>query len=173
MKVIAIAAVGRNGELGIGGKLPWDLPEDMRFFRDSTRGQIVLMGRKTFDSLGKPLPKRENAVITRDRGLVIVGAKVFHDLQAAIDFYRSSPEFKGRELFVIGGAEIYKLALPVMDEVWLTEIDGSFEGDAFFHGYADGKLDLPQFSKISSRPGTECDSAPHRYFFSVFRRVKS
>ncbi|MBU6154413.1 MAG: dihydrofolate reductase [Bdellovibrionales bacterium] len=173
MNIIAIAAVGRNGELGIGGKLPWDLPEDMRFFRDSTRGQIVIMGRKTFDSLGKPLPKRENAVITRDRGLVIPGVKVFHDLESAVRFYQKSQEFMGRDLFVIGGAEIYRLSLPFVRELWLTEIDGDFVGDAFFPGYSEGCLNLPEFKKTSTRLGVECDSASHRYFFSVFRRANS
>ncbi len=173
MRVIAIAAVGRNGELGISGRLPWDLPEDLRYFRDSTRGQIVVMGRKTFDSLGKPLPKRENAVITRDRGFQVQGGRVFHDLKDAIDFYRNSDEFTGRDLFVIGGAEIYKLALPLLDEIRLTEIEGDFESDAFFHGYRAGALDLSAFEKHASSLGKECDTASHRYCFSVFRRKQT
>jgi dihydrofolate reductase len=173
MRVIAIAAVGRNGALGINGRLPWDLPEDLRFFRDSTRGHIVVMGRKTFDSLGKPLPKRENAVITRDRSFSPPGVRVFHDLETALEFYRSSPEFRDRDLYVIGGAEIYRLALEAVDEIHLTEIEGDFEGDAFFHGYHAGNLELPGFEKVRSRPGAECDEASHRYFFSVFQRKKT
>ena len=173
MKIIAIAAVGQNGALGLNGKLPWDLPEDLRFFRDSTRGQIVLMGRKTFDSLGKPLPKRENAVVTRDRGFQASGVRVFHELESAVQFYQNASEFCENDLFVIGGAEIYKLALAGLDEIWLTEIKGEFPADAFFHGYSEGKLQLSDFEKVESRHGKECDSASHQYWFSVFRRKKS
>jgi dihydrofolate reductase len=173
MRIIAIAAVGQNGALGLNGKLPWDLPEDLRFFRDSTRGQIVLMGRKTFDSLGKPLPKRENAVVTRDRSFQAPGVRVFHDLETGVRFYRDSPDFSQNDLFIIGGAEIYKLALSCVDEIWLTEIKGEFPADAFFHGYSEGKLQLSDFEKTESRPGNECDSASHQYCFSIFRRKKS
>jgi dihydrofolate reductase len=173
MKIIAIAAVGQNGALGLNGKLPWDLPEDLRFFRDSTRGQIVLMGRKTFDSLGKPLPKRENAVVTRDRSFQAPGVRVFHDLESGVRFYQDSPDFSQNDLFIIGGAEIYKLALSSVDEIWLTEIQGEFPADAFFYGYSEGKLQLSDFEKVESRQGKECDSASHQYWFSVFRRKKS
>ena len=173
MKIIAIAAVGKNGVLGDQGKLPWDLPEDMRFFRNSTREQVVIMGRKTFDSLGKPLPKRENAVITRDRAWNVNGVRVFHDLETAIQEYQADPEFTGKHLFVIGGAEVYRLSLPTLDEIWLTEIDTEFPGDAFFYGYSDGQLNLPDFEKTESRLGQECDQTPYRYFFSVFKRRPS
>ena len=82
MKVIAIAAVAKNGVIGNGSELPWNIPEDMKFFRDSTRDQIVIMGRKTLDSLGKPLPKRENAVITRNQAFKVEGAQVFSDVKS-------------------------------------------------------------------------------------------
>jgi len=172
MKIVAIAAVGRDGVLGIEGRLPWDLPEDLRFFRDSTRGQIVVMGRKTFDSLGKPLPKRENAVITRDHAWSAPGVKVFHDLESAISHFRTQPECSTKILFVIGGAEIYRLSLPFLDEIWLTEIAGDFLGDAHFHGYSDGELTVPGFKRVESRPGLECATASHAYCFSVFRRER-
>jgi dihydrofolate reductase len=173
MKLIAIAAVGKNGALGWKGKLPWNLPEDLRYFRDSTRGQIVLMGRKTYDSLGKPLPKRENAVLTRDRSFQAAGVRVFHDLESAVHFYGSAPEFRELDLFVIGGAEIYSLSLPFLHEILLTEIEEEFEADAFFPGYSGGEFSIPGFERVETRPGLECDSASHRYRFSRFRRAKS
>lgn len=171
MKVIAIAAVGRNGVIGRSGQLPWDLPEDMRFFRDSTRGQIVIMGRKTYESLGKALPKRENAVLTRDPAWQAADAVVFGSLESAIMHYRGRPELADRSLFVIGGGEIYTLSLPLLDEIWLTEIDADFEGDAFFPQYFEGRLRVPGFSRFSSSPQSEKLPSGLCYRFSRFSRA--
>lgn len=170
MKLIAIAAVGRNGVIGKQGLLPWDLPEDMRFFRESTRGQIVVMGRKTYESLGKALPKRENAVLTRDSSWSAIDAAVFRSLEEAIIHYRSRQDLEGKDLFVIGGGEIYTLSLPVLDEIWLTEIDSDFEGDAFFPNYSSGQLQVPGFVRSSSVPQREFPSSGLRYVFSRFDR---
>ena len=171
MKVIAIAAVAQNGAIGKRNGLPWEIPEDMKFFRDSTRDQIVLMGRKTLDSLGKPLPKRENAVITRDLAWNKEGVRVFHDLEAAISFYKNSSEFQGKTLFVIGGAEIYRLALPFLDEVWLTEIEQSVEGDAFFPDYQQGEFIRPEFQIREKKSQTDFASGTFRYSFNYYSRV--
>src|ERR1035437_273698 len=100
MKVIAIAAVGKNGVIGKENGLPWNIPEDMKFFREATRDQIVIMGRKTLDSLGKPLPKRENAIITRNSNFKIENARVFTDVGSAIQFYRDhEKEFLNKNIF--------------------------------------------------------------------------
>jgi dihydrofolate reductase len=123
--MIAIAAVSPKRVIGAGGKIPWHLPGDLKFFKATTLGHVVLMGRKTWDSLGKPLPGRENWVVSRTAG-EIAGARVLRSMEEI-------PEpGGGRELFVIGGAEIYEVLLPRCSELLLTLVDADVEGDAFF-----------------------------------------
>ena len=171
MKVVAIAAVSKNGIIGKENGLPWSIPEDMRFFRESTRGQVVVMGRKTYDSLGRALPKRENAVITRNPDWQVPDARVFHRLQDALHYYRGRPEFADRTIFIIGGAEIYGLSIPYLDEFWLTEIDAEFDGDTSFPGYQDGKLEVSGFVRTELRPRSEPHPEDIQYCFSVYRRM--
>ena len=137
MKVALIAAVARNGVIGNDNALLWKLPEDMAFFKRTTMGNPVIMGRKTWDSIParfRPLPGRANIVLTRQKGWQADGALVAHDfeqaLEMALESVASNPH--GLRAFVIGGAELYALALPHADELVLTEIDRDFEGDARF-----------------------------------------
>ena len=170
MKVIAIAAVGKNGVIGNGNELPWNIPEDMKFFREATRDQIVIMGRKTLDSLGKPLPKRENAIITRNSKLSIDGAQVFPDVKSAIDHYRNQEKkFSGKNIFIIGGAQIYEASMNDLDEIWLTVIGQEFPGDVFFPFYRDGKLLRDEFFLAETRLKQDLQS-PFQYRFNQFRR---
>ena len=170
MKVIAIAAAARNGVIGKENGLPWSIPEDLRFFRDSTRGQVVIMCRKTYESLGRALSKRENAVITRNLAWTVPDARVFQDLGRAIEHYRSRPELQDRSIFVIGGAEIYALAIPFLDEIWLTEIDADFDGDTRFPGFDEGLLRIPGFCESSSVPQKEPHPDGVCYRFVTYRR---
>lgn len=171
MKIIAIAAVAKNGVIGKGSELPWTIPEDMKFFRDSTRGQIVVMGRKTYESLGKALPKRENGVVTRNADLVLPDAIVFGSLAEAIQHYRGQAQLQTLDLFVIGGAEIYALARPMLDELWLTEIDSEVQGDILFPDYRAGELHWGEFLRQPLRPQTDFAGSDFRYQFSCFKRV--
>ena len=123
-----IAAMSSNRVIGADGKLPWHEPEDLRFFKATTAGHAVIMGRKTWDALGRPLPKRRNLVVTRQAGFVAVGAEVFASLAAAVAAARSSD----REPMVIGGGEIYRQALPTATRIHLTEVRGEATGDASF-----------------------------------------
>ncbi len=123
-----IDAMGKNNELGKDNQLLWDLPRDMKHFRETTSGHPVIMGRKTFESIGRPLPKRRNVVITRDTEYQKEGIEVVHSLIEAIELFKGSDE----ESFVIGGAEIYKQALPFADRLYITHVDGAFDADAFF-----------------------------------------
>ena len=175
MKVIAIAAVSRNGVIGKTsesgvGKLPWNIPEDLQYFRNVTLGQIVIMGRKSFDAIGRPLPKRENVVVTRNSSWVFPGVRVFHDLNDAVHSYLHDPKFmqSGKTIFVIGGAEIYKLSIPLLNEVWLTEIDVVVEGDAFFPHYQDGNFNS-EFKKIESKGKQDLEN-PFQYEFVKYAR---
>lgn len=128
-----IAAVARNGVIGIDNRLPWHLPADLRHFKALTSGHAVIMGRKTWESLPakfRPLPGRRNIVVSRDAGYRAEGAVVALSLPAAL---AAAGEGEGDgEAFLIGGAQLYATALPLADRLQLTEIDASFEGDTCF-----------------------------------------
>ena len=119
-----IAAMDRNRAIGKGGRLPWHLPDDLRRFKALTLGHTVLMGRKTFESIGRPLPGRRNVVLTRNPNFQAEGVEVVPTLQAGL---------AGREIMVIGGGEVYALALPLARRMWLTLVDTEItEADTFF-----------------------------------------
>lgn len=127
MSITLIAAMDRNRAIGYENKLLWHLPGDMAFFRRMTTGKTVLMGRKTFDSLGKPLPNRRNIILTRQANLEIEGCEILHHPEEALK------KFGHEDLMVIGGTEIYNLMLPFADRVLLTEVDVEIEkADAYF-----------------------------------------
>ncbi|MGA7279522.1 MAG: dihydrofolate reductase, partial [Desulfocapsaceae bacterium] len=122
-EVIIIVAIARNNVIGRDGKLPWHLPSDLRHFKATTMGYPLIMGRKTFDSVGRPLPGRDNIVLSRDRSLAIEGCLVMHSLQEALD-YCSDQE----KIFIIGGGDIFNLALPLTDTIIVTALEREVEG---------------------------------------------
>jgi len=129
-----IAACGRGRVIGIDNRLPWHLPEDMKFFRETTRGKPVIMGRKTWESLPeafRPLPGRLNIVVSRNAGFQAAGGTVVGSLPEALSAARDA-----NIAFVIGGAELYRQALPLADRLILTEIDQDYPGDAFFPAFS-------------------------------------
>jgi dihydrofolate reductase len=130
-QVCIVAAVARNRVIGIGNRMPWYLPEDLRRFKQLTLGHAVIMGRKTYESIvaasGKPLAGRENIVITRSREWTHSGCRTVNSLEAALALVREP-----QHAFVIGGAEIYALALPFADRLHITEIERDFDGDTLF-----------------------------------------
>lgn len=123
-----IAAIGKNRELGKDNRLLWNLSGDLRNFRAVTYGCTVVMGRKTFESIGKPLPGRRNIVVTRNSEFLAEGVEVVCSFDKAM-------EISQWDCFVIGGAEIYTHALPVAERIYLTLVDGEFEADTFFPEY--------------------------------------
>jgi dihydrofolate reductase len=123
-RVTLILARARNGVIGAKGGLPWHLPEDLAFFKRTTMGHPIVMGRKTWESIGRPLPGRRSVVVTRDRAFAAAGAEIVHGLDEALALCRGSDE-----VFVIGGAQLYADALPRAQRLLLTEIDADFEGD--------------------------------------------
>lgn len=122
--------MAENRAIGAGGQIPWHLPADFRHFKELTTGHPVIMGRKTFESIGRPLPGRTNIVITRDAGYAKEGVVTVTSMAAACD--AAAHAEGGDEAFVIGGAEIYAMFLPVAEQVYLTVVHGAFEGDTFF-----------------------------------------
>jgi len=129
----AIAALAENRVIGAGGKIPWHLPEDFRFFKKMTTGNTVLMGRKTWDSLGRPLPNRFNIVLTRTE-MFKSGADMTITSIHTMDAGFTAPVLPG-DIWVIGGAQVYELTLSRCSELYLTHVKGKFDGDTFFPPY--------------------------------------
>ena len=157
--VVLVAAVARNGVIGAGGKLPWRLPEDLRHFKALTLGHPVIMGRKTWESLGAPLPGRENVVVTRARGYEAPGAHVAASLEAALALCAGEPI-----AFVIGGGELYAAALPLANTLVLTEIGRDYAGDARFPPF-----DRAAWREAQRMPHTAADGL--RFDFVRYERA--
>ena len=121
-------AVARNGVIGKDGTLPWHVSEDLKHFKKTTSGHAIIMGRKTYDSIGRPLPKRRNIVVTRQPGALFPGCESAHSLDEAIALARTTDDCP----FIIGGASLYDEALPIATELHLTTIDEDVEGDTYF-----------------------------------------
>lgn len=130
MQIAMIWAMAQNGVIGKDNQLPWHLPEDLQHFKAKTTGKPVIMGRKTFDSIGRPLPNRQNIVITRDPHWRHDGVEVFHDTQSALSFANSLLAGDG-EIIVMGGAQIYQALLPVANRLYITHVEQVFDGDAY------------------------------------------
>jgi dihydrofolate reductase len=159
MLISIIAAIGKRRELGKDNKIPWRIPEDIRWFREKTRGHTVIMGRKTFESIGRPLPDRINIVVTSQKGYKAEGALVARSLEQAIDIARKQE--KNGEIFIIGGAQIYKQAIGLADRLYLTKIDAEFPADAFFPDYSAFKKEI--FRREASGVG-------YRYTFLILEK---
>ena len=136
----AIVAMAENRVIGAAGTIPWHLPEDFRFFKRTTLGHAVVMGRKTYDSLGRPLPGRQNIVLSRQQA-PIAGVTLLHDQEEL--YHLGIPS---EELFVIGGTEIYRLLLPACDTLFVTQVHREVKGDTFFpafeHAFDEGTVVL-------------------------------
>ena len=132
MIISLIAALTRNRVIGKDNDLPWHLPDDMKYFMQTTKGHHVVMGRKNYDSIPekfRPLPNRTNIVVTRQKDLKLPGCLVVNALEDAVSIARNAGE---SELFIIGGSTIYRLGLPFADRLYLTEIDAELDGDTHF-----------------------------------------
>jgi dihydrofolate reductase len=161
MNITLIAAIGQNREIGEDNKLLWDLPEDMKHFRTRTSGAPVIMGRKTFESIGRLLPKRRNIILSRNPKLKIEGAEIFSDIQNLLQTLKQDEE---KEVFVIGGENIYTQFLPFATNLSITQVHAKFpNADAFFP-----KWD-PESFKIISEKNFPVDKE-HKYSFDIQER---
>lgn len=127
MIITIIVATDKKNGIGANNQLMWHLPADLQFFKQTTTGHTIIMGRKTFDSIGKPLPNRKSLVVSNQQNLIIEGAQVFNAMADALAACKGQ-----KEVFIIGGAEIYKLALPLANKIYLTKVEGIFNADVFF-----------------------------------------
>ena len=136
MKLSLIVAMSRNGVIGLDNRLPWHLTEDLRYFKSVTMGKPIIMGRKTFDSIGRPLPGRCNIVVTRNPSWTESDVKVAQTMEQAILLgQQACQDSGGDELMVIGGEQIYSATVASADRIYLTEVDADIKGDAFFPGF--------------------------------------
>ena len=141
MIISIIAAMAENRVIGRENKLPWDLPSEHRRFKEITMGHPVIMGRKTFESIGHPLPGRKNIIITTQRGFSPEGCVVVNDLQAAIMACEGADE-----VFICGGEAVFREAMPLADRIYLTIVEEEFDGDAFFPGIPDDFVEVERKS---------------------------
>nr|WP_297461800.1 dihydrofolate reductase [uncultured Halomonas sp.] len=164
--VAMIAALSRNRVIGVGNQLPWYLPEDLKFFKRITLGKPLVMGRKTFESIGRPLPGRLNIVVTRDASFVHDGVRVCHDLASALELADHQATIDGaEEIAVIGGGEIFTQAMPSATRLYLTEVDVDIDGDAYFPEIPGG-----QWQEVQRVAGEESGGERPTYAFVAYRR---
>ena len=162
MVISFIVATSENNVIGKDNKLPWCLPTDMRYFKNVTWGMPVIMGRKSFESLGKALKGRTNIVVTRNKDWKAEDVQVVQTIDRAITL---AAQTDAREIFIIGGAEIFRSALPSADRIYLTLVHGNFEGDAFFPEMEKGEWKL-----ISNRHCAADTKNPYALSFQVWER---
>lgn len=152
-----IVAFAKNNVIGINNTLPWHLPEDLKRFRALTTGHHIVMGRKTYESLGRLLPGRTTVIVTRNKNYKLEGALIAHSLESAVDLCQNDTE-----AFVIGGAELYQDGLRLANKLYITEVDLSVEGDAFFP-----KLDLNLWQETSREAHTSAQGLLFSYISYV------
>jgi len=166
VKLALIWAMARNRTIGRNNALPWYLPEDLKYFKRVTLGKPIIMGRKTWESIGRPLPGRTNIVITRDTGFHADGVRVVHSLEQALSLAEKICLIDGAdEAVVIGGAQIYALALPFADRLYLTQVHADVEGDAHFP-----PLDLTQWREMGREDFAAQAPNPYDYSFLILER---
>jgi len=162
MRISAIAAMSLDRVIGKDNQIPWHLPADLNFFMRTTQGHHILMGRKNYLSIGKPLPRRTNIVITRNPFFISSGCLIVHSLEEGLALAQARGE---TEAFVIGGGEIYQLAMDYLDRVYLTTIDLHVDGDVFFP-----EID-PALWRVVNREAHAADAKnPHAFVIETFER---
>lgn len=166
MKRSMIVAMAENRVIGINNKLPWYLPNDLKYFKQVTMGKPILMGRKTYESIGKPLPGRTNIVITRNQEWSAEGVKVVHSLDQAFELGASVCDIDGQsEIMIIGGDQIYQTSLPDIDRIYLTKVHAEVNGDAYFP-----EVDWAQWKEIGREDFKAEGPNPYDYSFIVLER---
>jgi dihydrofolate reductase len=162
-RLSVVVAADERGGIGRSGGLPWHLPEDLKRFKALTLGKPIVMGRRTWDSIGRPLPGRRSIVVSRQTGLAIAGAEVVGSLEQALEAAADAPE-----ICVIGGAELYRLALPLAGAIHLTRVHATVEADTFLPA-----LDPGDWEEVSSERHEADERHAHAYSFVTLRRVRA
>lgn len=155
-----IVAMDNNCLIGKENDLPWRLPADLQYFKQTTTGHTIVMGRKTFESIGKPLPNRNNVILTGNKDYHHEGVKVIHSIDELVSLEGES------ELFVIGGATVYEQTMHVATRLYVTHIDEVFEGDTYFP-----EIDSSVWREVSRKQGVKDEKNPYAYYFTVYERA--
>jgi dihydrofolate reductase len=163
MSIKLICAISKNNVIGNENKLPWNLSEDLKRFKKLTSNNLIVMGRKTFDSIGRPLPNRKNIVLSNNLNLKIDGVEVFNSPDEVISLYKEIPEKK--DMYIIGGTFVYKLFLEYCDYLYITYVDKNFEGDAFFP-----KIDWKAWNLTREEEKYD-ENEKLKYFFRDYKRI--
>ena len=163
-----IVAMANNRAIGKDNQLLWHLPEDLKYFKRITMGKPIIMGRKTFESIGRPLPGRLNIVVTSQTDWSCSGVKVVHTVEEAIILADAQAYIDGAdEIMIIGGAQLYETALPKADKLYITRVDADIEGDVYFP-----KIDLQKWQEVSREEFSAADNNPYDYAFCVLEPTK-
>lgn len=165
MTISLVVAAAENDVIGREGGLPWNLSSDLKHFKRITKGHRVIMGRRTWVSIGRPLPKRINVVVTRDRSLSPVGCLVSHSLEEALAVAMAAGD---REVFVIGGAELYVQAIGNADRIYLTRVEAKIDGDVRFP-----VLDEALWTCVETKPQQAGPRDDHAFRFEIWERKKA
>ena len=160
MRLSIVVAMDSNRLIGKDNGLPWHLPADLAFFKKLTTGNTILMGRKTFDSIGRPLPNRCNIIITRNADIEIAGCEVVNSIEKALSLVQSETE-----VMVIGGAKLYQQILPIADRLYITQVEGEFDGDTYFPPY-----DEKNWRQVSCESHLADKKNNHPCHFVVFEK---
>lgn len=166
MRKSMIVAMAQNRVIGRNNKLPWYLPNDLKYFKQVTMGLPIVMGRKTYESIGRPLPGRTNIVVTRNTNWSADGVKSVNSLECAFELAESIAEIDGRdEVMIIGGDQIYQSALPLVDRIYLTEVHADVAGDAYFPAF-----ERDEWAVVGCEDFVAEDPNPYDYSFVVLDR---
>ncbi|MBU9712994.1 dihydrofolate reductase [Evansella tamaricis] len=166
--IFMIAAVGEGMVIGKDGDMPWHLPNDLKYFKRTTSGHPVLMGKRTFESIGKALPNRRNIILTRDKSFSAEDIEVVNSLDEVkelLELNNSRTDGKKEQFFVIGGATLYNQLIGIADRLYITKIHAHFEGDTYFP-----EINEEEWKVVSSEKGEVDEKNPYRHTFVVYER---
>jgi dihydrofolate reductase len=164
MQVSAIVAMSLNRTIGLNNQLPWHLSDDLKIFKRITLERHVIMGRKCFESIGNPLPKRVNVILSRNPYFLVNNAFVMDNLEDALGFAEEQGE---QEAMIIGGAEIYELSLPYLDNLYITEVQAEIQGDTFFP-----EINYQEWQLESVRKYSQNEANDYDFEFKIFRKIQ-
>jgi dihydrofolate reductase len=159
LSISYIVAMDIQQAIGLGNGLPWRLPADLAYFKKKTMDHTILMGRKTYESIGKPLPNRTNVILTQSKDYQAEGCLIVHSVEEAVE------KFKNEEIFVIGGAEVFQLFMPSVDRLYITLIEHEFKADTYFP-----EFDIEDWVLVSSEDGIKDAKNPYDYSFLVYTK---
>ncbi|HDR8179172.1 dihydrofolate reductase [Bacillus cereus] len=161
MIISAMVAVGENNIIGKNNDIPWRLPNDWAYLRRITMGHSIILGRKNYESIGKPLDGRKNIILTKNKNYKAEGCHIAYSIEDALS------KCEGEEIFILGGEEIYQQFLPYTQKLYITKIHARFEGDRYFP-----EIDFSLWKEIYTEKGIQNDKNPYEYYFHVFEKIR-